>query len=41
VYGFGQRETVPAFVAACDAFVFLDAVLAPGSVVDSGQLQSS
>jgi uncharacterized LabA/DUF88 family protein len=25
VYGFGQRETNAAFVAACDAFVFLDA----------------
>ncbi len=24
VYGFGRRETVQAFVAACDAFVFLD-----------------
>ncbi len=24
VYGFGQRETNAAFVAACDAFVFLD-----------------
>lgn len=24
VYGFGQRETAAAFVAACDAFVFLD-----------------
>lgn len=42
VYGFGQRETVPAFVAACDAFVFLDAEMAASSaVVDSGQLQSS
>jgi hypothetical protein len=28
VYGFGQRETVPAFVAACDAFVFMDAEMA-------------
>lgn len=25
VYGFGRRETVQAFVAACDAFVFVDA----------------
>jgi hypothetical protein len=24
VYGFGQRETVRTFVAACDAFVFLN-----------------
>jgi uncharacterized LabA/DUF88 family protein len=24
VFGFGQRETVPTFVAACDTFVFLD-----------------
>ncbi len=41
VYGFGQRATVPAFVAACDAFVFLDSVVAASPDVDSGQLQSS
>ena len=26
VYGFGVRRTMPAFVAACDEFVFVDAV---------------
>lgn len=30
VYGFGQRSTAAAFVAACDEFVFLDEVVATG-----------
>ena len=29
VYGFGQSTTAAAFVAACDAFVFLDSTVMP------------
>lgn len=41
VYGFGERKTNNAFIAACDKFVYFDVLPAPAVEVESLSLQPS